>query len=322
MERRSFLALAAASLASPSFEASAQPAAVGSSGIEDAIAEFLRLPGSKSFLIRSARQCARVDRSYNPDHQMFVGSAVKTFILAEFLRRVEAGELSENQQIPIDDGIRSLDSPVFLNLTGSTRAADVLEAMISHSDNTATDAAMAAAGVANVRQFIASAGLTQTIVPDSTRIMFSYLAGAPYGVDMGWAGMQQIAAGHYFGPLRSPLNMQETMMSTASEMVSYYQRALSGQFFTQKTTLSEFRRIQATADAIARIVPDGVKGYAKGGSINWDPFHALCVPGQMVVNNEPITFCFTLNWIGAEADVQARFGAALAKILGYAAQMC
>ena len=103
---------------------------------------------------------------------MFVGSAIKTFILTVFLRLVEAGVPNDNEQLPIDDEIRSLDSSVFKYLTGTASARTVLEAMISHSDNTATDAAIAQVGINQVRQFIASAGLTSTLIPDSTRILF------------------------------------------------------------------------------------------------------------------------------------------------------
>jgi beta-lactamase class A len=258
-------------------------------------------------------------RAYKPDAQMFVGSAVKTFILTTFLRLVETGNLSEAKQLPIDDSVRSLDSPVFEKLTGSTEARSVLEAMISHNDNTATDAAFAAVGVNNVRQFIASAGLTSTLIPDSTRILYSYLAGAPLGVDEGWQGMLKIRDGQFFGQPRSPLNKQQTMQSTAGQLVSYYQRALSGAFFSKPATLTEFQRIQTMADAIAHIVPSGVKAYAKGGSINWEGFHALSVAGQMIVNNVPVTFCFTVNWNGPDQDVpvvETGFGASIAKILG------
>ena len=58
--------------------------------------------------------------------------------------------------------------------------------MIAHSDNTATDIALAKVGPAKVRALIAEAGLTATQIPDSTRRLFSYIAGAPEGRT--WAG--------------------------------------------------------------------------------------------------------------------------------------
>src|SRR5205814_7642733 len=125
---------------------------------------------------------------------------VKTFILAQYLRDVEDGRLTEDKQMAIDDSVRSLSSPVFLKLTGTTPAVSVLEAMIAHSDNTATDVAMAAVGADRVRGLIAEAGLKSTQIPDSTRQLFSYLAGAPEGVDVGWPRLQRLAASAPAGP--------------------------------------------------------------------------------------------------------------------------
>ena len=53
------------------------------------------------------------------------------------------GGSPRDTQMAIDNSVRSLSSPVFLKLTGTTPAVIVLEAMIAHSDNTATDVAMA-----------------------------------------------------------------------------------------------------------------------------------------------------------------------------------
>ena len=76
-------------------------------------------------------------------------------------------------------------SPVFLNLSGTTQARSVLEAMVAHSDNTATDVALGKVGVGNVRALILNAGLNQTSIPESTRRLFSYIAGAAPGSDLG-----------------------------------------------------------------------------------------------------------------------------------------
>jgi beta-lactamase class A len=54
--------------------------------------------------------------THQQDDRLFVGSAVKTFILTKYLQDVEEGLLSEDDQLAIDD---SVPSPVFLNLTGS-----------------------------------------------------------------------------------------------------------------------------------------------------------------------------------------------------------
>ena len=129
-----------------------------------------------------------------PDQTMFIGSAVKTFMLAEYLR----SDLSEWRLMNIDDSVRSISSTVFgdqtfageprpdLKLDGETLARSVLEAMITHSDNTATDAVLAAVGADNVRELIGDVGLTSVRIPDSTRQLFSYLAsGQDVDVELG-----------------------------------------------------------------------------------------------------------------------------------------
>ncbi len=327
MDRRTFLAATAMPLALAATRSVALAAgpATGDNEYENARKRLVELPGKKSFKIALPTGAVA---PYQPDLEMFVGSAIKTFILAEFLREVEAGRLSEDELLAIDDGIRSLSSPVFgahpegeKNLAGMASARTVLEAMISHSDNTATDAALRRVGAAEVRAFITeTVKLKHTRIPDSTRRMFSYLAGAPAGRDEGWAGMKHILEGGNFGKERLPINAEETMISTASELVSYYQLALDGAFFKKRETLTELKRIQAMADLIARVVPANTAAYAKGGSIDWLGFHALCAPGQMVVGKTPVTFCFTINWTDAEADTDAAkvasaFGSAVAGML-------
>src|SRR5690606_20057884 len=80
----------------------------------------------------------------NAERPLFVGSAVKTFILAQYLKEVEAGRLAMDAQVEIGPAVWSPGSPVFIHLQGSTGAKIALEAMIAHSDNTATDVALAA----------------------------------------------------------------------------------------------------------------------------------------------------------------------------------
>jgi beta-lactamase class A len=278
-------------------------AAGDTTAIDAALARFAALPGSTSYVIEAERTPSPWRAEHMPLVPMFVGSAIKTFILATFLREMEAGRLSEDEQLPIDDDIRSLSSPVFLHLTGTTPARSVLEAMITHSDNTATDVALHRVGVERVRAFIATAGLDGVLISDSTRRLFSYLAGAAPGADLGWAGMQQVMADKLPGPARSPINDQQSMICSAATFVAYYQQALQGRYFTKPATLGEFKRIQAMADAIALVVPPDTVAYAKGGSIDWRDFHALCVPGQMIPGRRPVTFCFTLNWTGPDAGV-------------------
>jgi beta-lactamase class A len=308
--RRNLAALAASAFVVPAIASRARAQGGGQGGgqgVQAAVARFAALPAA-SCLVVAEHPTAPWQASHLPAARLFVGSAVKTFILAQYLREVEAGHLSEDQQMAIDDTVRSLSSPVFLNLTGTTPARSVLEAMIAHSDNTATDVALAAVGVDKVRALIAEAGLKATQIPDSTRRLFLYLAGAPLGVDVDWKGMQSLVFSSSGGPTTRPaLNDQQTMASTSEDMVRWYQQALRGAFFKKPGTLLEFKRIQAMADAIVHVVPPDTIAYAKGGSIEWAGFHCFSLPGQMIVGKVPVTFCFTINWTGPDDGVGAIF---------------
>ena len=174
-----------------------------------------------------------------------------------------------------------------------------------------------------MRALIAAAGLKDTLIPDSTRRLISYLAGAPEGVDMGWDGVLRVEKGDMPGTPRNPMNDKQTMISTAEELVRWYQQALRGAFFSKPATLTEFKRIQAMADAIAMTVPPDTVAYGKGGSIDWEGFHCLAFAGQMIVAKVPVTFCLTVNWSGPNdkvAGMMEAYIAAVADVLREAAQ--
>jgi len=296
MDRRSFGVHTAATLAGMAATGPAW-ARYPLRGLDTWLRWFKSFPGTTSFRIDIDRHELVSDGSAK---QLFVASAIKTFILSQYLRDVESGGLSEDEQLPVNDSVRMSGSPVFVELTGTTSARSILEAMITHSDNTATDIALLRVGPHHVRSFIAAQDLGSTLIPDSTRRFFSYNVGAPLGVDIGWSGVKDVlASGRSLGPPHRPLNDQETLASSADDLVSYYKRALAGRFFTKRTTLSEFKRIHLTN----AFFPDDTVGYGKGGSGDWvaestvvADFHALSYAGQMVVNATPVTFCFVVNW--------------------------
>lgn len=307
MDRRGFLGSAGAVLAG-GLAVSRTPAEAGLgldvSKIEKALARFRRLPGPTSYMLKVGHPDRPWVASHKPDDSLFVGSAVKAFINLKYLQDVERGRLSENTQYAIDDAVRSLSSPVFINMTGTTPGRSILEAMITHSDNTATDVALNAVGANRVRKFLSEAGYASAKIPDSTRALFFYLAGAKYGVDKGWKGLMKIADGKLFGKPRLPLNDRVTMKCSASDFVRFYERALEGRYFREASSLTEFKRIQAMANAISLVVPANTAAFAKGGSIEWLDFNTLCLPGQMVVGGKvPVTFCFTVNWDGPPSTI-------------------
>jgi beta-lactamase class A len=309
MHRRQFLTSAAglagtAALARAAAVA-AEPAA-DAGGVPHLLERFLALPGNKSAQVDVDVLASAWRATYQADTPLFCGSCFKTFVLAAYLQEVEAGQLDASEQLAIDDGVRSPSSPVLAHLTGTTAAKSVLEAMIAHSDNTATDAAMKRVGAERVRQFIADAGLTKARIPDSTRRFFSYVAGAPAGEDMDWKAIEALLAEEKpdASKFRPAVNDVETMAVPASEFVAYYKRALAGGFFEKPETLVEFKRIQAMADAIALVVPADTPAYMKGGSIDWNGFHCMALAGQMVVRETPVTVALVHNWTDADGEQQ------------------
>jgi beta-lactamase class A len=244
----------------------------------------------------------------NAAKMMFVGSAVKTFILCEALRQADSPNVVQTlkaKQLSLDASVWSLDSAMFNppNLIGKVSQRTALEAMILHSDNTGTDMCIKEAGPEKVRALIASMGLKNTLISDSTRSLFGYLLGAKDPKAFSW---EELGAAANSSIVNSPLNKVQTMASSADDLISYYSRALQGEFFKNKETLHEFRRILAMSDAIWLLpLPLGVSAFVKGGSIDVPGFHAVCAPGGMLFDGRWVYFCLAFNWYAkAETDVE------------------
>jgi beta-lactamase class A len=296
----------------------------GNGGLAAALQAYRALPGTKSYLIHVGPGGSLGRVAYQPSLSFFTASAYKTFVLGQYLRDVEVGLLSEDEQLAIDDSVRMFGSPLFFELAGKTQARSVLDAMIAYSDNTATDLATGKVGADKVRALIAQLGLSSIRIPDSTRRFFSYLLGAPAGVDLGWLGIQE-ATQTPPGSLRPPLNDVITLAGSARDFVSWYEQVLQGTVFAKPETLREFKRIQAGSVQIPLTVPPDTPAYAKGGELPATlgfPLNAKSFAGQIIVNDGekqmPVTFCFIVNWDGSAEDfaaVEAEFFAAIQSIL-------
>jgi beta-lactamase class A len=262
---------------------------------------FKELPGDVAVRIHAPAANGKAEYAVrlNSTKRMFVGSAIKTFVLCEILRQADSPQVVQalvRPQLELDARVWSPDSATFNppNLTGKASLRTCLEAMILHSDNTATDMCLKHVGPDRVRNFIASIGLKNTMIPDSTRSLFGYLLGAKDYRGFTW---EQINAATDAPIVNSPLNTVETMASTADDFVSYYSRAIQGAFFKRKETLDEFRRILAMGDAIWLLpLPLGVSAFCKGGSIDVAGFHAIAAPGAMFCGNRWIYFFIAINW--------------------------
>src|SRR4029078_2788543 len=93
--------------------------------------QFEQFPGTKSVRIDVGNHTL-VSASSSP--QLFFASAIKTFIVCQYLRDVEAGRFSEDEELEVSDSVRTDASPVLLNLTGTTPARSLLEAVIRHNE--------------------------------------------------------------------------------------------------------------------------------------------------------------------------------------------
>lgn len=280
-------------------------------GLSAAILEAYKgLPGNQGLMLLAPPDAGRPgwSVSHNADDRFFIASVFKAFALAECLRQEEA-ELDPSsetplarqlgarlaQQLPLDESVFSIAAPVMNtpNLTGMVTLRTALEAMIGHSDNTATDIVLKHVGPENVDAFIAEIGLTQTEIPLSTHQFFGYIIGLEDWENTTWDQMQNPDPGLSPRPI---LNDSITMASTPQELISFYSRALQGEFFQYAETLDVFRQILAIGDAVLRSMPLGANGFGKGGSIDFEGSHVLNFAGGMYVPDRWIYFALFLNW--------------------------
>lgn len=296
------LAAGAGSLLLPAAADAAPPAtANGLPTSEDILQLFAHLPGQVAVKIDAPPAGRRpgLHVSSNAARQMFVGSAIKTFVLCQAFRDADSADVVNRitgQQLALDASVWSVDSATFNppNMIGAVTERTAMEAMIMHSDNTGTDMMLKFVGPDRVRQFIASAGLRATLIPDSTRVFFAYLLGLP---NYKTASYLDVIAASNQPFVHPPLNPVQSLAASADDFVSYYSRALRGGFFRHPETLAQFREILSIGDAIWLIpVPLGVSAFVKGGSIDIPGSHAVCAPGGLFFDDRWVFFCFTINW--------------------------
>ncbi|AFZ52303.1 serine hydrolase [Cyanobacterium aponinum] len=265
---------------------------------------FTNLPGKSTMKIKAVSQGNSMDVSLNSDIPLFCGSSFKVFVLTVFLRQMEEGKVNFEEELVINDEMRVLSSPVFGGVSGKTTALIALEAMMMHSDNTATDLIMAYVTPQAVREFIAEIGLANTLIPDSISVMFSYLLGAKNGEDWGWEKINQEMNSPNL-PARSIINQEQssitegaaTPSASSTDFVNFYSRALQGEFFKQEETLTEFKRILRLPAILDKFIPSGAIGYVKGGSIDLQPQYALCLAGGVNFSADTWAYySFMINW--------------------------
>ena len=315
--RRAFLAHASAATATVlcgsrgalgQTEKTGHDAARNCSGLEEEILDlFSDLPDRKAFKIWAPRTAngSEVLTQLNAGRQMFMASTMKSVILCERLIQLDSPTVEEQiaeHKLALDESIWSPGSPIFNppDLSGLVSERTAMEAMVIHSDNTATDMVLKEAGANAVRKFIASIGLKKTMIPDSTRTFAAYLIGAPNYKTITWDELISIPP----GPLAHPfLNDVETLASSPDDLVSFFSRALQGRFFSHRETLVQFRRILSLGD-INHLVPFplGLSVFGKAGYADTPGAHARSIAGAVYFPNRWVYFSMVLNWDAEQGD--------------------
>ena len=323
--RRSFLAgsAAVAAVGAASIVQGAPVSSDAGSSYSKVAAEivglFSALPGISTVKIFAPATHNRREfvAGWNSAVPLFCGSAFKGYVLCEALRLVDSDPSQiETIQLTLDETVWSLDSVVFNPpfLNGHVTERTALEAMISHSDNTGADMVLNHVHPDNVRDFIAQIGLQHTQIPNSTRQFLGYIFGAANWQTISYDEVVAISQG---SPVHPAINNVQTMVSSADDFVSFYSRALQGEFFTNPATLAAFRSTLMIADAIPDVVPLGTTGFAKGGEIDAGNFHALCLAGGMYIPDRWVYFTTMINWEHDQPDLatQLAFEVATKKAL-------
>jgi beta-lactamase class A len=262
---------------------------------------FEDLPGQKAVKVWAPAMDGRSEiiAQINQHQRMFTASTNKALILCERLRQLDSatvGEKIANHELALNKDVFSPGSPIFNppNLTGLMSERTAMEAMILHSDNTATDMVLRETGPAKVRKFIASLCLRETAIPASTRAFAAYLLGAPNYLTISWDELLEIASSPLVHPL---LNDVETLASSPADLVSFFSQALQGQFFLHPQTLTEFRRLLSLGDINYLVrFPLGVLGFGKAGYADMPGFHARSIAGGLYFSKRWAYFSFVLNW--------------------------
>jgi beta-lactamase class A len=94
---------------------------------------------------------------YNASERLFIGSAMKAFVVCERLRQRDRPDVVlriSAHQLKLDASVWMLDSRTLNppNSSGLVTERTAMEAMIMHSDNTATEMELAQAGRQNVQK--------------------------------------------------------------------------------------------------------------------------------------------------------------------------
>jgi beta-lactamase class A len=315
--RRTFLARAIATTAAVLYGSQAglgqtgeasQGAPSDVSGLEEQIRDlFSDLPDRKAIKIwaPATENGPEVLVQLNASQRMFVASTMKSIILCERLRQLDSPTVEKQitgHELALDESVWSPGSAIFNppDLSGLVSERTAMEAMVVHSDNTATDMVLKETGADAVRSLIASIGLKKTMIPDSTRIFAAYLVGAPNYKTITWDELTKFPSEKLAHPF---LNDIETFASSPDDLVLFFSGALQGRFFSHRETLFQFRRILLLGD-INHLVPFplGMSVFGKAGYADIPDEHARSIAGAVYFPDRWVYFSMVLNWDAEQAE--------------------
>lgn len=262
----------------------------------------LGMTGTFGFYLRSDND---MQAEHNGNGELFCASAFKGFVLAECLRQCENGQRNLLQTLTITDDVKSPggegDGKDWSHKDNGTRKhlQDALNAMIEHSDNTATDMVLNLINPESVRKLIHDLGLIDVVIPDSTRKFMHELFGLQY--DVGWVEFQKLMDDANDHLKINPFHAQQRMAASAKSLVDFYSQAET--LFKTDQFKEEFRNIlrrpQASADLADRVghaLGKNCSVYVKGGSIGIDIYNVLSIAGwaELSEGYSPRRFYFSL----------------------------
>jgi hypothetical protein len=117
-------------------------------------------PANNLLVAEFAGNGCQTIHSVNADEQLAIASVFKLYVLGELARQVQAGEVRWDEQVTLTDDLRSMPSGDYAWVPAGQKVTvrQLAEAMIWHSDNTATDHLIDRLGRGNVERAFAAYG--------------------------------------------------------------------------------------------------------------------------------------------------------------------
>lgn len=255
-------------------------------------------PGRFGFLISASDSHSHWSVGAKSDEQFNIASAFKVFIVAECLRQVENDLVTLEDRLELTESVRVPDNCKSLSEypDGSLiPIRQLLEAMISVSDNTATEMVMRRIGHENTLRMLRELGLTRTHFPASLRAMCAYAIGSDPGI-MYWELVKTCTAVKPPAMNRRAFDGEFGILSSPQDLVTFYQQAFSGRLFRKRVTVEIFKEIMHLEDTSFPFPwSPGVECYRKSGYLELPPYYASALAGITMSEGRQFHFAFCFN---------------------------